>query len=143
VSTLLPLADATLRSLRHGDGVIRALNVDIGRHLLIVTVPCNDWADVRQTEQYVMERLEFAGPPDRQCIGVYFSGYRPDPGNREERVLAIKIGAVAGGWDAVYEAILGTPPIAHDSSERRVNGVAHERRIAVTDRAGGGWEGIS
>jgi hypothetical protein len=143
VSTLLPLADATLRSLRHGDGVIRALNVDIGRHLLIVTVPCNEWADVRQTEQYVMERLEFAGPPDRQCIGVYFSGYRPDTGNREERVLAIKIGAAAGGWDAVYGAILGTQPIAHDSSERRVNGVTHERRMGVTERAGGGWEGVS
>jgi hypothetical protein len=143
VSTLLPLADATLRALRHSDGVVRALDVDVDRHLLLVTVPCNDWADVRQTEQYVMERLEFAGPPDRQCIGVFFSGYRPDSGNREERVFAIKFGAVAGGWDAAQKAILGPQPAVHNSSERRVNGVAHERRMAVTERAVGGWEGIS
>jgi hypothetical protein len=74
---------------------------------------------------------------------VFFSGYRPDSGNREERVFAIKFGAVAGGWDAAQKAILGPQPAVHNSSERRVNGVAHERRMAVTERAVGGWEGIS
>jgi hypothetical protein len=45
---LLPLADATLRALRYGERVTRALDVDIARHLLLVCVPCNSWEDVRQ-----------------------------------------------------------------------------------------------
>jgi hypothetical protein len=133
VSTLLPLADATLRSLRHGNGVTRALDVDIGRHLLLVSVPCNDWDDVRRVEAYVTERLEFASAPDRQCIGVFFSGYRPDPTSREERVLAVRLGAVAGGWDAVYRAIFGSNMLAHTASPAHPNGAAHEHAFSPPD----------
>jgi hypothetical protein len=109
LATLLPLVDGTLRALRHGEGVTRALDVDIARHLLLVTLPCNNWDDLRQVERYVQERMEFAGPPDRQSIGVFFSAYRPDASNREERVFAIRFGAIAGGWDAVYRAITSSP----------------------------------
>jgi hypothetical protein len=113
LATLLPLVDATLRALRHDEGVTRALDVDIARHLLLVTLPCNNWDDLRQVERYVLERLEFAGPPDRRSIGVFFSGYRPDGNNREERVFAIRYGAVAGGWDAVYRAITSAHHVVH------------------------------
>jgi hypothetical protein len=103
--TLLPLADATLRALRSGDGVTRALQVDIARHLVLVTVPCTSWEDVERVEEYVLERLEFSGSPDRSCTGILFSGYRPDASSREEPILAIRLGTVAGGWDAVYRSI--------------------------------------
>jgi hypothetical protein len=135
VSTVLPLADAALRALRHGDGVTRALDVDMGRHLLLVTVPCNAWDEVRQVEEYVTERLEFAGPPDRQCIGVFFSGYRPATTSREERVLAIRLGAVSGGWDAVYRAIFGSHTVAHATTHGRANGVVHDGSVAPADGA--------
>jgi hypothetical protein len=102
---LMPLADATLRALRKDEGVTRALEVDIARHLVLVTVPCDSWEDVEHVEEYVRERLEFAGSPDRSCTGILFSGYRPDPSSREERILAIRLGAVAGGWDAAYRNI--------------------------------------
>jgi hypothetical protein len=135
VATLLPIADGTLRGLRYGEGVTRALDVDIARHLLLVTVPCNDWDDVRQVEQYVVERLEFAGPPDRRSIGVFFSGYRPDVTNREERVFAIRLGAVAGGWDAVYRSISSSHHIVRGLSTDRVNGTDHGRRVVARDGA--------
>ena len=107
LSILLPLADAALRGLRHGDGLMRALNVDIERHLILVAVPCNSWDDVRQVEHYIEERLEFAVAPDPKCIGVFFSGYQPLPGSSEERIFAIKLGTVGGGWGSAYRAILG------------------------------------
>ena len=106
-STLLPLADATLRALRTGEGVTRALQVDIGRHLVLVSVPCGSWQDVERVEEYVLERLDFSGSPDRSCTGIFFSGYRPDASSREEHILAVRLGTVAGGWDAVYRAIRG------------------------------------
>lgn len=105
VATMMPVADAALRAVRHGEGVTRALDVELGRHLLLVTVPCNAWDDVRQVQAYVGDRLELVGPPDPSCIGIVFSGYRPDPDSRQERVLALKLGVVAGGWDGVYRAI--------------------------------------
>src|SRR5439155_1192687 len=48
LSTLLPIADGTLRALRCSEGVIRALDLDIARHLLLVTVPCHSWDDVHR-----------------------------------------------------------------------------------------------
>jgi hypothetical protein len=117
VATLLPIADGTLRGLRYGEGVTRALDVDIARHLLLVTV------------------LEFAGPPDRRSIGVFFSGYRPDATNREERVFAIRLGAVAGGWDAVYRSISSSHHIVRGLSTDRVNGTDHGRRVVARDGA--------
>jgi hypothetical protein len=69
-ATLLPLADATLRALRNGEGITRALQVGIARHLILVTVPCNSWEDVEHVEEYVLERLEFSGSPDRSCTGI-------------------------------------------------------------------------
>jgi hypothetical protein len=129
LGTLLPLADATLRALRHGENVFRALDVDIARHLLLVTLPCNDWDDVRRVEQYVLERLEFADAPDRQCVGIFFSGYRPEPSNREERIFAVKLGAVHGGWEAVNRAIaLAEPP-----AEAHHNGLAHPNDLAASE----------
>jgi hypothetical protein len=142
LATLLPLADATLRALRYGEGVTRALDVDIARHLLLVSVPCNSWEDVHQVEQYVLERLEFAGPPDRQSIGVFFSGYRPDDGNREERVIAIRLGAVAGGWEAVYRTIRSSNHVVRMATDR-TNGTIHERKLVVHDGAASGPEAIA
>lgn len=133
--TLLPLADATLRSVRHG-AARRALDVDMDRYLLLVTAPCNEWDDVRRMEQYVLDRLEFAGSPERQCLGVFFSGYRPDPTNREECVFAIKLGAVGGGWNGVYRAILGPQPVVPLTR-------LPERPRVATERPRIGWEGIS
>src|SRR5262249_17458180 len=133
--TLLPLADATLRALRHGEGVSRALDVDVARHLLLITLPCNAWADVRLVEQFVLERLEFTDAPDPQCIGIYFSGYRPDPLNREERIFAIKLGAVAGGWQAVYDAI-SRDADALPVEAPHVNGRVHQSDDAVTSAGG-------
>ena len=128
LETLLPLADATLRALRHGDGVARALDVEILRHLLLVSVPCNEWSDVRQVEQFVMERLGFGAAVDRGCIGIYFSGYQPDPLNREERIFAVTLGAVDGGWDAVYQAIMREP--AHVTATTHANGRVHQGDVA-------------
>ena len=122
MSTLLPLADGTLRALRNGEGVTRALDVDIARHLLLVTVPSNTWEDVQQVEEYVMERLEFAGPADPRSIGIYFSGYRPDASNREEQVFAIRLGAVAGGWEAVYRGISSAHNFTRSRTIDRTNG---------------------
>jgi hypothetical protein len=137
-STLLPIADGVLRALRNGDGVTHALDVHIGRHLFLVTVPCDNWDAIRQVQQYVLERLEFGGPPDRQCIGVFFSGYRPDPANREERVFAIRLGAVAGGWDAVYQGISsGSPSLLRGVPTERVNGIAHDRKVPDRDAVAG------
>jgi hypothetical protein len=130
LGTLLPLADSTLRALRYGEGVIRALDVEIARHLLLITVPCNSWDDVRRVEEYVTERLQFAGPPDRRSIGVLFSGYRPDATNREERVFAIALGAVAGGWDAVYRSIRSSHQIVRRASAAdRGNGTHPEQEL--------------
>jgi hypothetical protein len=143
VSTLLPLADSALRALRFGEGVTHALDVGFARHLLLVTVPCNTWEDVRQVEQYVLARLEFAGPPDRQTIGVYFSGYRPDAANREERVFAIRLGAVNGGWDAVYRGVIGTHHVMRGFPTERLNGTHQERTLASRDGAGKGPEAIA
>jgi hypothetical protein len=121
--TLLPLADATLRALRNEDGVTRALEVGIARHFILVTVPCNSWEDVEHVEEYVLERLEFSGSPDRTCTGILFSGYRPDASSREERILAIRLGTVAGGWDAVYRSIRGAiTTIEPSPSRERANG---------------------
>ncbi len=141
--TLLPLADGTLRSLRYGERVTRALDVDIARHFLLVSVPCNSWEDVRQVEQYVLERLEFSGPPDRQSIGVFFSGYRPDATNREERVFAIRFGAVAGGWDAVYRAINSSHHIIRNIASERTNGAVYDRKLVSHDGVTGGPEAIA
>jgi hypothetical protein len=141
LATLLPLADATLRALRYGEGVTRALDVDIARHLLLVTVPCNSWQDVHQVEQYVLERLEFAGPPDRQAIGVFFSGYRPEAGNREERVFAIRLGAVAGGWDTMYRAIKSSHHVVRGTiAAEHTNGVVRERKLPARDGVADGPE---
>jgi hypothetical protein len=49
--------------------------------------------------------LEFSGSPDRSSIGIFFSGYRPDSDSREERIVAVRLGTVAGGWSAVYRCI--------------------------------------
>ena len=141
--TLLPLADGTLRSLRYGERVTRALDVDIARHFLLVSVPCNSWEDVRQVEQYVLERLEFSGPPDRHSIGVFFSGYRPDATNREERVFAIRFGAVAGGWDAVYRAINSSHHISRSIASERTNGTVYDRKLVSRDGVAGGPEAIA
>ena len=141
--TLLPLADGTLRALRYGERVTRALDVDIARHLLLVSVPCNNWEDVRQVEQYVLERLEFSGPPDRRSIGVFFSGYRPDAANREERVFAIRLGAVAGGWDAVYRAINSSHHLIHGITPERTNGIANDHRLVSSDGVAAGPEAIA
>jgi hypothetical protein len=140
LATLLPLADGALRALRYGEGVTRALDVEIARHLLLVTVPCNSWGDVRRVEEYVMERLEFAGPPDRRSIGVFFSGYRPDAANREEQVFAIRLGAVAGGWDAVYRGIRSSHQIVRAIPAERVNGAGHDRELADTQAVANGPE---
>lgn len=142
LATLLPLADGTLRALRYGERVTRALDVDIARHFLLVSVPCNSWEDVRQVEQYVLERLEFSGPPDRQSIGVFFSGYRPDATNREERVFAIRFGAVAGGWDAVYRAINSSHHIIRSIASERTNWTVHDRKLVSRDGVAGGPEAI-
>ncbi|MBV8714465.1 MAG: hypothetical protein JO020_15145 [Chloroflexi bacterium] len=123
VSSLSPIADATLRALRFGEGVKTALEAEIGRHLVLVTMPCNDWEDVRQVEQYVLERLEFAGMADRRRVGIFFSGYRADPNNRQERALAIRLGTVEGGWDAVYRAIVNAPHTVYSVGADRVDGV--------------------
>jgi len=133
LSTLLPIADGTLRALRCSQGVIRALDLDIARHLLLVTVPCHSWDDVHRVEEYVMERLEFAGPPDRRSIGVFFSGYRPDAANREERVFAIRLGAVAGGWDAVYRGIRSTNHMIRSIGSERTNGTRHTPDLVEGD----------
>lgn len=122
MATLLPLADGTLRALRNGEGVIRALDVDVARHLVLVTVPTNNWDDVQQVEEYILERLEFAGPPDRRSIGIFFSGYRPAGNNREERVFAIRLGAVAGGWEAVYRSISSANNLIRTRQFERTNG---------------------
>jgi hypothetical protein len=121
-ATLLPLADATLRGLRTAEGVTRALDVDIARHLMLVCVPINNWEDVQAVEEYVLQRLEFSRPSDRSCTGILFSGYRPDAGSREEPILAIRLGAVAGGWEAVYRAIRSAIAISASGSHERVNG---------------------
>ena len=142
LSTLLPLADGALRALRFGESVTRALDVEIARHLVLVTVPCNSWDDVRRVEGYVMERLEFAGPPDRRGIGVFFSGYRPDPANREERVFAITLGAVAGGWDAVYRSIRSSHHIIRAIPAERANGNGHERDLDETEAVANGPDGM-
>ena len=142
LATLLPLADATLRALRYGERVTRALDVDIARHLLLVCVPCNSWEDVRQVEQYVLERLEFSGPPDRRSIGVFFSGYRPDEANREERVFAIRLGAVAGGWDAVYRAINSSHHLIRGVAPDRTNGTVSDHKLVSRDGVAGGPEAI-
>jgi hypothetical protein len=128
-ATLLPLADATLRALRTGEGVTRALDVDIARHLILVTVPCNSWEDVEHVEEYVLQRLEFSGSPDRSCTGILFSGYRPDPSSREERILAVRLGTVAGGWEAVYRSIRSAITLTAPRSHERVNGQV----ISVTE----------
>jgi hypothetical protein len=144
LSTLLPLADATLRALRNDERVTRALDVEIARHFLLVSVPCNNWEDVRLVEQYVLERLEFSGPPDRQSIGVFFSGYRPDPTNREECVFAIRFGAVAGGWDAVYRAINSSHHVIRRIDAERRNGPVLDRTLRSRDGVvGGGPEAIA
>ena len=106
-----------------------------------MTVPCNSWQDVHQVEQYVLERLEFAGPPDRQAIGVFFSGYRPDAGNREEGVFAIRLGAVAGGWDAIYRAIKSSHHIVQSTiAAEHTNGVVRERKLPARDGVADGPE---
>jgi hypothetical protein len=142
MAALLPLADAALRAMRYGDGVTRALDVDIARHMLLVTVPCNNWDDVRRVEEYVMERLEFAGPPDRRSIGVFFSGYRPDAANREERVFAVRLGAVAGGWDAVYRSIRTSHQIIHAIPAERTNGTGRNHEITDGEAVASGPEGL-
>jgi hypothetical protein len=142
-TTLLPIADGVLRALRNADGVIHAIDANIARHLLLVTVPCSDWEDVQQVEQYVLERLEFAGPPDRQCIGVFFSGYRPDAASREERVFAIRLGAVAGGWDAVYRSIRSANYVVRSVPAERVNGAVHELKPSASDSVVSGPEPIA
>jgi hypothetical protein len=122
-ATLLPLADATLRALRNGEGVTRALQVGIARHLILVTVPCDSWEDVEHVEEYVLERLEFSGSPDRSCTGIFFSGYRPDSASREEPILAIRLGTVAGGWEAVYRSIKhAITSLETSPSRERANG---------------------
>ena len=126
VSSLLPIADATLRALRFGEGVNRALDVDLGRHLILVTLPSNSWDDVRQVEQYVLERLEFSGPADRKCVGIFFSGYRPDPSNRQEHAIALRLGSVAGGWDGVFQAIVTSSHTAYTVPTDRVDGAGHD-----------------
>jgi hypothetical protein len=123
-ASLLPIADNTLRALRSGEGVRSALEVDMGRHLVLVTVPCNTWDDVRRVEQYVLERLEFGGPPDRRRIGIFFSGYRPEDTSREERALALRLGTVHGGWESVYRAIASTRQVVHTIPADRRDGVA-------------------
>jgi hypothetical protein len=142
MATLLPISDGTLRALRYGEGITRALDVEIGRHLLLVTVPCASWEDVRRVEEYVMERLDFAGPPDRRCIGVFFSGYRPDNANREERVFAIRLGAVAGGWDAVYRSIQSSYHVVRPIRAERKNGAGHDRDLAETEAVASGVEAV-
>jgi hypothetical protein len=129
LASLLPIADATLRALRQGDGVTRALDVDIARHLVLVAVPCNDWDDVRQVEAYVRERLEFARSRDRSSIGVLFSCYTPDGANREEPLFAIRLGAVAGGWDAVYRSINSAQQVIRQFPRDRVNGGIHSHVV--------------
>jgi hypothetical protein len=121
-ATLLPLADATLRALRTGEGVTRALDVDIARHLILVSVPSNSWEDVEAVEEYVNQRLEFLGSPDRSCTGILYSGYRPDSSSREEPILAIRLGTVAGGWEAAYRTIRSAIAITASGSQQRVNG---------------------
>jgi hypothetical protein len=96
---------------------------------LLVSVPASDWDDVRQVEQYVRQQLQYAGPPDRRCIGVLFSGYRPDAANREERIFALRLGAVAGGWDAVYRGIGGS---RHPVRSIRIDGTNGHDRVPVT-----------
>jgi hypothetical protein len=142
MASLLPIADAALRALRYGDGVTRALDVETARHLLLVTVPSNSWDDVRQVEEYVLERLEFAGPPDRRSIGVFFSGYRPDAANREERVFAVRLGAVAGGWDAVYRSIRSSHQILRTLPVDRVNGTVLDRGLTDGEAVASGPEGL-
>ncbi len=88
-----------------------------------------------------MERLEFAGPPDRRSIGVFFSGYRPDAANREERVFAIRLGAVAGGWDAVYRSIRSSHHIIRAIPAERVNGAGHDHELADTEAVANSPEG--
>jgi hypothetical protein len=122
LATVLPIVDRTLRELRNGERVKHALDTDVGRHLILVTLPCNGWDDVQHAERYVLQRMEFAAPLDRNSIGIFFSGYRPDPANREERVLAIRLGAVAGGWDAVYRAIGSTRHVVKRVSHDNVVG---------------------
>ncbi len=140
VSTLLPIADGALRALRYGDGVRRALDIDIARHLLLVTVPCNTWDDVQRVEEYIKERLHFAGPADRRTIGIFFSGYRPDAGNREERVFAIRLGAIAGGWEPVYRAINSTSHVVRTLPLERVNGGSRDHKPAPADVVAAGGE---
>ena len=133
--TLLPLADATLRSVRHG-AARRALDVDMDRYLLLVTAPCNEWDDVRRIDDASLTVWNLQGQPERQCLGVFFSGYRPDPTNREECVFAIKLGAVGGGWNVVYRAILGPQRVVPLTR-------LPERPRVATERPRIGWEGIS
>jgi hypothetical protein len=64
---------------------------------------------------------------------VFFSGYRPDPSSREERVLAVRLGAVAGGWDAVYRAVFGSTMLAHTAGQPHPNGAPHERAYSPPD----------
>jgi hypothetical protein len=142
VSTLLPLADGTLRALRYGEGVRRALDIDIARHLLLVTVPSNSWEDVKRVEEYVTQRLEFAGPPDRRSIGVFFSGYRPDAANREEKIFAIRLGAVAGGWDAVYRSINSTNHVIRTLPLERASRLGVDHKVSPTGAVAGGPEGV-
>jgi hypothetical protein len=131
VSSLLALADVTLRALRYDDDVRRALDVEVGRHLLLAAVPSNDWEDVRRVEAYVRERLDFAGLPDRRCIGVFFSGYRPEGTNREEPLFAIRLGAVAGGWDAVYRSINGIHLVVPPLTAERQNGSSVNGKVST------------
>ncbi len=141
LSTLLPLADGTLRALRYGESVRRALDTEIARHLLLLTVPSNNWQDVQRVEEYVNERLEFAGPPDRRCIGVFFSGYRPDPANREEKIFAIRLGAVAGGWEAVYRGIHSTNHVIRALPVERTGRLGLDHKVSPTAAVARGPEG--
>jgi hypothetical protein len=142
LSTLLPLADSTLRALRYGEGVRRALDIDIARHLLLVTVPSNSWEDVQRVEEYVTARLEFAGPPDRRTIGVFFSGYRPHPGNREENIFAIRLGAVAGGWEAVYRSINSSTHVIRTLPFERAGRVGVDHRVFPGQAVAAGPEAL-
>ena len=65
----------------------------------------------------------------------------PDPANREERVFAITLGAVAGGWDAVYRGIRSSHHIIRAIPAERANGNGHERDLDDTEAVANAPEG--
>ena len=133
--TLLPLADATLRAVRHG-AARRALDVDISRHLLLVTAPCNEWDDVRRMEHYVLDRLEFAGPPVPDRSSRVFQ--RLPPRSHQPRRVCVRDQAWCGGWELERR-------VPRDPRPQPVVPLTRlpERPRLTTERPRIGWEGIS